>query len=1074
MSPGYPLGGQSIRICLMGKRGQMRYLHRLMSLASLDRLLFERDDAVDVQRLIEAVATDQLWPGLRSSCDVAKYLRGVTGETADLTVASLLVLLHRDAASLDEVPWRPVAAELLRDRLDLLQPHAAKPAEKGAHAVFTACAGVVASVEADFKAVALDFSDLRQIATFRNAVQRRLNGRAGSVVFRPFVPRTAIDAPLADLFDAAESLTRSTNGDADTAYAALASAVNACEAAVTAVDTHFARSTVGLVVAVVSEMATRTIELSRPPAHIRVVIDPRPLPLMEVGVTCDVALHLENDSSVGAAQVTVTLSTQDEQIAVAGDAVPIETLRPRGGVPVAIPITVLRRSEGLDLDVALTWRNPDHSLGAETVSVHVPAQAGDIDWRSIVGAQPFAPYPVEDAMDLIGRGQLLKALELRFQSAPLGNMYITGQRRVGKTSLVRVLVQQLKALNVHLLVANVEMGEVRDEHGPATVRRLGTILARKLIHAADATDVIDVPSFEGSLAPLNEVIDQIRDLDERLAFLMVIDEFDELPDEMIRRNGPGDALFLPMRSLAQKPYVGWILVGGERMPYVRDEQATRLNNFDETKVDYLAFVEDGTRSDDGTSNFSALVRHPLPDGLDATDEAIGQIHAMTLGNPHFAKALCAEMYRDAVRRRDALIQRRDVDNAASVIAARSDVELFAHFWEDGIFSNDADDRRRIELDRRHLLVAAAEGLRSGHSEPARVTATAEGFGLTRITTARTLTDLLRRGVLTDRAGHIETTVPLFGAWLEDEGAYQLAPRGIAERAEEAFRAADEAAAVSGSEVSRLLSQWQGFKFRGESISRDAVFRWLKQFGPPVDQRLMLRLLERCRTITEAEILEGLRRLNRLISHEGVIALEKGQRTLTHVVVAGVGEVGASGQAIAYKYRQANNIRQRNVLSVDAIGPRLKQDGTIRAVVLVDDFIGSGKTVAETLERVGDGGRPDVQFFVFAVSGLPEALVELEQTARATELRLRVEVAHPLTPTQRPFASDSTVYKTDDERARAEYLVREFGSCLAPRMPMGFGQQAALVTFPDNCPNNAPPILWSDTDGWHPLFPRTPR
>jgi hypothetical protein len=1045
-----------------------------MSLTALDHLLFEPDDVVPTSRLVEIIATEELWPGLWDPDDLATYLRGITGDTADLVVASLLVLLNRNPASLADVSWRPVAADLLTGRLDRFRPHAAKPAEKGSHAIFTACAGVVSSIEADFGAACLEFSDLRQTKTFRNAVQRRLNGRAGSVIFRPFVPRTAVDAPLADLFDAAEAMAMDPDGDTDATYAALMTAVSACEAAVDAVNTHFARATVTQVVSAVSKIATHKVELSRPPAHIRATIDSRPLPLMETGITCDVGVHLENDSSVGATQIRVRLETDQEQITIVGDPVLIDALKPRGGVPLVIPLTVLQGAAQVALEVILTWRNPDHTLGSETFAFNVPAQAANIDWGSIASLQPFAPYPVEDAIDLVGRGQILRTLELQYAAAPLGNMYITGQRRVGKTSLVRVLVQQLRELNMHLLVASVEMGEVRRVNGADTVSHLGIALSRRLIQAAGASGVIDVPAFEGSLAPINEVIDELRELDDRLTCLLIVDEFDELPDEMFRRSGPGDALFLPMRSLAQKPYVGWILVGGERMPYIRDEQATRLNTFSETKVDYLAFVEDGASASGATGNFSALVRHPLPTGLDATDEAVGQIHARTLGNPHFAKALCAELYQDAVLRKDSLIQSRDVDRAVARLAALSDVELFAHFWEDGIFSTDGSARRRIELERRHVLVAVAEGLRSGRSESGRVLAAAETSGLTRATASRTLTDFLRRGVLTDREGRIDATVPLWGAWLEDEGAYQLAPRGITERADEELRAADKAAEVSGAEISRLLKQWRAFKFRGESISRDAIGQWLEQFGPAVDQRLMLRLLERCRTINEAELLEGLRRLNRLISHEGVIALEKGQRTLTHVIVAGVGDPGASGQAMAYKYRQANNIRQRNVVAVDAIDARLKEDGLVRAVVLVDDFIGSGQTIAKTLDMVGDGGRSDVQFFAFAISGIPEALVELEQGPRAAGLGLRVEVAHPLTASQRPFQPESTVYKTHEEQTRAETVVREFGTRLVPSMPLGFGSQTALVTFPDNCPNNAPPILWSHAKGWRPLFPRTSR
>jgi len=41
-----------------------------------------------------------------------------------------------------------------------------------------------------------------------------------------------------------------------------------------------------------------------------------------------------------------------------------------------------------------------------------------------------------------------------------------------------------------------------------------------LIRAADAVGMIDPPHFDGSLAPLNELVDELRDLDNRLKFLL--------------------------------------------------------------------------------------------------------------------------------------------------------------------------------------------------------------------------------------------------------------------------------------------------------------------------------------------------------------------------------------------------------------------------------------------------------------------------------------------------------------------------------------------------------------------------
>jgi hypothetical protein len=815
----------------------------MSSISALDRLLSDRGNG-DLEAVVDEIATERLWPGLQDASDVATYLRGVGGEIADMVVASLLLLMQGAPGILDDVPWRPIAAELLASKLDALKPFAKKPAEKGSHAVFIACSGVVESVLSDFAAQLAGFSDLKHASNLRNAVFRRLNGRAGSVVLRPFAPKATLDLPLNRVFEAAEALGVADELTRDAAFSALADAVKACDAAVATVDTRFARSTVGAVATAISAVADREVALSRPPARITAAIDPRPLPLREVGVTCDVALHLDNKSDVAASHVTVRLLADQALVATPTEPVVVANVKPGTGVPLVVPITVLNPIEELPIELDLSWRNPDHSAGSARSTAVIPAQTTNIEWDVVASLEPFAPYPVEDAMSLVGRSHQLKQLQMRFTASPLANMYVTGQRRVGKTSLVRVLIHELRAANPNLVIATVEMGEVRQETGTDTISQLGGVLARRLIAAASATGIVDIPDFNGSLAPLNEVVDELHGLDRDLLFLLVVDEFDELPDDMFRRGGPGDAIFLPVRSLAQKPFVGWILVGGERMPYIRDEQATRLNTFTETKVDYLAFRERDAPSASSAASFAALVRGPLPAGFAVADDAVAQIHAASLGNPHFAKALCSVLYADAVRRRDASIQQRDIESGMRMLASQSDVELFAHFWEDGIFSNDVEQRRRVELERRHVLTTVAEGLRSGRREPERLEIAAEKLGMTRTAARRTQQEFFRRGVLTNTGGQVAPKVPLFGAWLKDEGAYQLAPKGIAEQLEGELKAAEEAAAVSAAEVAAVLQRWRGFKFRGEAVTRDDIGRWLDQFDHVIEQRLMFRLLGR--------------------------------------------------------------------------------------------------------------------------------------------------------------------------------------------------------------------------------------
>lgn len=1041
-------------------------------IARLDQVLRSRKPRQDLDEVLTVIANEGLWPGLRRSADVSAYLQSISGDAADLVVASLLVLLQGDDSALDDVAWRPVAGELLTKSLDRLQPYVQKPRERGSHAVFSACAGAVSAIEADLRAETRKFSDIRKARGLQNGVLRRLNGSAGSLVLRPFVPPGDSDRDLQALLSAVAELDTEDAEAVDARFTELQIAAAKCRATAEAIGTTFAEMVLVETTDAVVRVATRTNELSKPPASIEVSVGSRPLPLREPGVTCEVGFELRNSSEVRANQLVVKLTVDGGRVVLVDDQIEVDSLDALSAIPLSTTLSVLAASSGQDLDIEVTWRNPDHSAGSATKSVHLEAQASDVDWDVASALEPFAAYPVEEARQLIGRGQLLRQLSLRFRRLPLSNIYVTGQRRVGKTSLVRVLTHELATSDDRLLVASVEMGEVRRNDGRETIGELGRNLARKVLLGSGATGAVDLPDFDATLAPLNGLVDDLRALDGRLKFVFVIDEFDELPDSMFERGGPGDAIFLPIRSLAQKPYVGWILVGGERMPFIRDEQAARLNTFSAVPVDYLEYVEQGATTGSAGS-FHALVQDPLPPGFKVSTDGVARIHAMTLGNPHFAKELCAVMYEDAVRRRDPLLEQRDVEHAVGLLSSRSDFELFAHFWEDGIFSNRPEERRRIELERRQYLVAVAEGQRAGRATIETVDAAAGRHGMSHSAAARTRLDLVSRGVLEEKGGRLGARVPLFGSWLDDEGVYRLAPRGISEQADFAFRAADEAAQVSSAEIRKLVKRWRGFKFRGEGVTFEAVAAWLRQFANETERRLMFRLLERFVLLSEAELASGLRQLHRLVTQGTTVDFDRGQRSFSHVLVAGMGPAGSSGQMIAYKYRQANNIRQRNLVALDEIARRCDDD-SIRAVVLVDDVIGTGGTAKKALDGLSGSGVPSLDTYVFAVTGVPEGLQGIESSRAARKLGAAVDVAVPLLDQQRPFVAESPVFGSSDEQAAAREVAESYGKKLAPSMPLGYRDQAILLALPDNCPNNVPPIFWSDSEGWVPLFPRTAR
>ena len=1046
----------------------------------LDRLVVEliaapQEQTVDT--LFGDARKANLLDGLQH-VELAQYFRDLRkGPEGDLVAAIVLRVLAGKRDAVQESAVRAQIAQFLDSQYGPVFAAVYKtPKRPQAFEILNAFSPVVPSIESRAAEAIAGFRVLGRLEDSRERLLRLLNGAAGRVVFGSFLDVRTTSDEISELTRCAIELRDAEDPDLIGTLARAAGAqAGHLEDDVDAIPSQYGRLLVLGVTDGIRYAVERKLALKSPPGLLSLSIAERPLPLLEPGVTCLATVSVTNNADAPAIDVTVRGHSHSLQLDTPEASHSVGRIEPHSRVEVSIPVTVQEPINAGQLELTAKWVNLDHTLGTSTQIVELVAHDVHIDWQALIGDEPYALYPVEKRAQLVGRDRELAGLTQAFGAAPLANLYVTGQRRVGKTSLIRVLQAELRQVSHKLCVAVVEAGEVRATDGATTIGALGRKLAQRLIRASGLEDEIALPQFDGSLAPLTEVVEQILEWDSELRFLLVVDEFDELSDDTYRRDGPGDALFLPMRSLAQKPNVGWLLVGGEKMPFIRDEQAARLNTFRELGVSYLALVSDAGKDNPG---FAGLVRQPLPSGFRVTEGAVQSLYRESAGNPHFAKEICATLFSTAVARRDAIVTEDEVADAVARTARERDVELFVHFWEDGIFGSD-DERRRVELGRRRFLTAIAYLLRGDAAvTPDRLRQTADQQGIDHQTTDRMRAEFLRRGILRDERTTLSVHVPLFRRWLEGEGIYKLPPKGVADQVASQLAVRDESLKVSTGELRRLVDQWREFEYRGQRVTRDDVEHWLDQFDLIPERRLAFRFLERLVLINSGQVFSGLRSLQRIVAQNTAIKLSKGQRALRHVYVAALGGSGSSGASYAYQYRQINNIGANNLVPQDRVIDRLLANTAITAVVLVDDFIGSGGTAIKSLEplaaRVHElRGRPDVSWFVVAVSGLATGAHAVEASEAGRSLDVHVAVAHPLLSTDLPFDSESTLFDEAGQRAFRELLVK-YEKRVGSTMSLGYGQVAAPVVLPDNCPNNAPAALWYPGPDWRPLFARTAR
>lgn len=145
------------------------------------------------------------------------------------------------------------------------------------------------------------------------------------------------------------------------------------------------------------------------------------------------------------------------------------------------------------------------------------------------------------------------------------------------------------------------------------------------------------------------------------------------------------------------------------------------------------------------------------------------------------------------------------------------------------------------------------------------------------------------------------------------------------------------------------------------------------------------------------------------------------------------------------------------------GPDLMRSERVRHIVIVTDFIGSGKRVWEMLEAFRAVATLRswqsyklLTFNVVAYSG--------------TEEGLRIVRSSRLKPMISTVVGCPTIFNTFTGIQRSRVLTLCHRYPRRHKHPTGFSNGGALIAFAHGMPNNAPPILHSRTKGWDPLFP----
>lgn len=928
---------------------------------------------------------------------------------------------------------------------------------------------------------AKSLNSLDAMEPFRRGFGRLFGAKETRAFISPFLPEGITGQTFDELFGAVHAVANCTDASVLGRSEEVEKRCNELSEAANQVGTRYAEALILDLCGTLQQLVRGQVASAgfADPAKLVASIRPKRYPFSQPKAPVTVRIDVVNEGPGQAQDVTVEIEggsciSFDETMKTVGLLGPGTRKVQFQGIVVDGANAKATTSEPDVLMVKVAWRNPDRSEQELEEIETLKEQSGDVSWQDFALEDPYQLEPVMDPKDFVGRAAIVRGLaKIVLQS---GNARIQGEKRVGKTSLayaVKASIEEQGADNYTFL--QLESGDFNAHTLEDTVARVGQLIAERVRRADRRLSGLAMPDFTPGLTTLTEFFADAYDMAPDRKFVIVLDEFDALPHSALYKHEPvGAAFFQTLRSLGGKPNIGFILIGGERMQWIIAVHGETLNKFKLVPLDYFP--------EDQLDDYAELVRAPVLGQFQFADDAIEVLYSVSAGNPWMTKLLLSELFERQVDRRDLDVQADDVDDAIVHALPKFGASSFQHFWDDAI-QGDVEDREHVSAMRRRVLLAFArclQGIEDATEEA--LVSQAASFNVDEPTAKDVIRGLLDRAILRiDDNGKLTCRVPLFERWLAEHGAQEIT-LGTGDddtllrrqRSIEELRPRPE-------ELAALAERWR--TYRGEDIRPDQIGAWLNQFGGPSEQRLVMPILEGLRFYTRRRVDGHLRDLHQFVLRELAARgyeykLSGKQRFRNDFLVCGL-EGGGSGAAHLVKpYRDENGIYAD--CAIDPGNVRRVLDSAsqkIRAVLVLDDFVGTGNTAATNLKNLfatwtEDTPWPDeVDVFLLTISGFDSGIERAEKGLSRLSWPVTIRVADKLEDESRCFSAESEFFESESTRAQARELCARFGGMLLPENPLGFGKSEAAVCFEYRCPNNSLPVLWARHQNWNPLLPR---
>jgi hypothetical protein len=262
-----------------------------------------------------------------------------------------------------------------------------------------------------------------------------------------------------------------------------------------------------------------------------------------------ILIPLRNLGPGTAKNVQAELSHNEEQIIFSPAVTNLGTV-PSGTFSAAFDALVLRDSQTVNTILTISWEEMGN-LERKTLvqELTIRAQRVDVPWHVLKYNQPYGTG-IAKGNEFVGRREKVFTLANKILRTPMEPFFVTGQKRVGKTSLALAATEFARSQSNDITYVYVLWGAIAYENPRESINALGRdiveLIERTLLQRSNAEPI----KFDGSLAPVLPIMKRAYELNPSKKYVLILDEFDEIHPELYLQGNLAETFFANLRALA--------------------------------------------------------------------------------------------------------------------------------------------------------------------------------------------------------------------------------------------------------------------------------------------------------------------------------------------------------------------------------------------------------------------------------------------------------------------------------------------------------------------------------------------